>query len=428
MKQWMVALAAMLAAGSAQAGESGDQLAQSLYDGTLRTLAEGAIAPCQAGEGDACFVLGLDGIVTAYETLAQGFYRHGAVTPDTPAAAMLLGMGSDTPSAPANPVPEPLSYEQFVELLDGFVATLDVAAGHMRQAGEGSAFVIPIDPLRVRIDLNGDGERDEGETLAILLVGLGEFSEIPTPDAVPQSSKSKSKGVEPIPPDATVGFDNADAIWFAGYANVTAAPVDLTLAHDFSDFFAAYMHRIFPEAGLPMQDYARGGTVMMDPDSDAFVADLIAAIHTAEFPVTDQARLAGVLERLRSITTLSRQHWEMILAETDDDRELVPSPSQTSLVPGREITQEVVGAWLATLDQVDLILDGELLLPHWRFDQGFNLKTYFETATETDLVMLFTGHDALPYLDDGPVADAADFAELNRVMGDDWPFFAIWFN
>ena len=36
-------------------------------------------------------------------------------------------------------------------------------------------------------------------------------------------------------------------------------------------------------------------------------------------------------------------------------------------------------------------LDGELLLPHWRFDQGFDLKLYFETATETDLVMLFAG-------------------------------------
>jgi hypothetical protein len=42
--------------------------------------------------------------------------------------------------------------------------------------------------------------------------------------------------------------------------------------------------------------------------------------------------------------------------------------------------------------------------------------------------MLFTGHDALPYLADGPIADAETFADLNRVMGDEWPMFALWFN
>jgi hypothetical protein len=427
MRQWMAAAAVVLATGAVEAGESGDQLAQSLYEGTVRELAERSLASCEAGEGDACFVLGLDGIITAYEELAAALYRHGAVTPNTPAAAMLFGMGLETSPTPANPDPEPLSYEQLRAILDAFVATLDVAAGHMRQAGEGTAFVIPIDPLRVRIDLDGNGERGESETLASLLAGLGDFADIPAHDTPPPSNKSKSKGVETVP-DATIGFDNADAIWLAGYANVAAAPVDLLLAHDFTAFFDAYLHRIFPEAGLPMAEYARGGTLMMDPDSDAFVADLIAAIHTASFPVSDPARLAGVLERLTSITALSRQNWDMILAETDDDRELVPSPSQTSLLPDQQVTEEVVDAWMATLDQVDLILSGELLLPHWRFSEGFNLKTYFETATRTDLVMLFTGHDALPYIEAGPIADAGSFAELNRVMGDDWPFFALWFN
>ena len=56
------------------------------------------------------------------------------------------------------------------------------------------------------------------------------------------------------------------------------------------------------------------------------------------------------------------------------------------------------------------------------------MKTYFETATETDIVMLLTGQGALPYLADGPIADAESFAALNRVMGEDWPLFALWFN
>ena len=415
-----------LSAGAAQAGEAGDQLAQSLYDGTLADLTARSTAACEAGEGDACFALGLDGFITAYETFAQGLYRHGAVTPNSPALGMLLGMGLDTPSGPTNPSPEPLTYEQFRDLLDTFSKSLDTAATHMKQAGVGTPFVIHIDPLKVRIDLDGNGEASAAETLGALLGDAGDLIDIPAPDA-PPSGKSKSK--EPEPPSTIIGFDNADAIWFAGYANISATPVEITLAHDFSDFFNAYFHRIFPKAGLLMQDFSRGeGTLMMDADSDAFIADIIAAIHTADFPVVDRARLAAVPTRLHAITALSRQNWEMILAETDDDRELLPSPTQTSLVPDQAITEDVVKAWSATLDQVDLIIDGKLLIPHWRFSKGFNLKTYFETATETDLVMLFTGHDALPYLSDGPVADAEAFAELNRVMGEEWPMFALWFN
>lgn len=148
-----------LSAGSVHAGEASDQLAQSLYDGAVSDLAIRSVAACEAGEGDACFVLGLDSIITAYETFARGLYRHGAVTPNSPAMAMLLGMGLDTPSAPANADPEPLNYEQFRDLLDTFSKTLDTAAGHMKQAGEGAPFVIHIDPLKVRIDFDGNGNK-----------------------------------------------------------------------------------------------------------------------------------------------------------------------------------------------------------------------------------------------------------------------------
>ena len=420
-----LAMAALLLSGNAQAGEAGDALIEHLYAGTASDGLADAGRACDAPDQEGCFALGLLKFVSAYEGLAQDLYRYGATAPGTTAAAMLLGLDMGAESIPANPNPEPLTYEGLRAVLSDFLEGLDRARTAFELAGGEGDYVITIDPFKVRIDFNGDGKVDEGETLGALISSVGEFAAIPAPDSPPAG---KTKGGTPAPTDTTIGFDRADAIWFAGYSQIVAAPVDLLLAHDFSDFFNAYLHRVFPKSGLPMQDYSHGGVLFLDAESDSGIADIIAAIHTLNFPVTDVERLAGVLERLKSITALSRRNWEAILAETDDNRELVPSPRQTSLVPGTPVTQEVVDAWMATLDTVDEVLDGKLLVPHWRFKQGFDLKAYFETATRTDLVMLLTGSGALPYLKDGPIADAASFAEANRVFGTNWLNYAFWFN
>lgn len=412
-----LAFAASMLPAVAQGGEAADAVVAHLYAGTASEGIASAQIACDEYNQDACFGLGLLKLVSAYEGFAQDLYRYGATVPGNTAAAMLFGMGSTDDATPANPNPEQLTYPALRTVLDDFITDIDAARVVFEQAGKDGDYVVTIDPTKVRLDLNGNGAVDEEENLGVILIDVLFLA--------PGGSKTKSKGG----PDYSIGFDRADSIWFAGYLQAVAAPFDLVLAHDFTAFYDAYLHRVFPNSGLPMGKFNEGGSLFMDAESDAGIADLIAGIHTLNFPVEDSARLAGVLDRLKAITALSRKNWEAILAETDDNRELVPSPAQTSLVPGHDVTEEVVGAWMATLDTVDKVLAGELLVPHWRFKQGFDLPAYFQTALNTDLVLLITGSGATPYLsDDHPIADARSFSEANRVFGNDWLNYVFWFN
>jgi hypothetical protein len=131
---------------------------------------------------------------------------------------------------------------------------------------------------------------------------------------------------------------------------------------------------------------------------------------------------------MKAVLSYSRQNWDAILAETDDNHELLPSPSQTAIAPDVTITQDRVAAWRATLDEAEKVLDGKLLIPHWRFKQGFDLKAYFETAQKTDLVMIITGYGAVPFLRDGEVASPEHFRDIQAAFGSDWLGYAFWFN
>ncbi len=418
-----LAAASLMLPGLVQAGEAGDLLRTHLYDGTIEEGLAAVMPLAEAGDKEAKFAAGMLTFVDGLQGVTKDLYRYGATVPDTGVLGLLGVSALGEQGVPANPDPEPITYEKFRTLLQDFVTSMDEGKALFEAAGESGDYVVALEPLKFRLDINGDGTVVPGETLGAL---LGPAFDIPFPDGPPPGGKQKHH-MPAAEQKFEIGFDRADAIWFAGYTQVVAAQADFLLAHDFHGLVDAYFHRFFPRSGLPMQGVGNG-MLAIDPSTDASIADVVAALHMLDFPVIDKARLAGVRQRLLSITALSRKNWEAILAETDDDHELVPSPSQTPLSKDVKVSEDTVKAWMATLDTVDKILNGELLVPHWRFKQGFDLKTYFETATETDFVMILTGLGAVPFLKDGPVASAESFAEANKVFGDQWLGYAFWFN
>ena len=407
LKRLILIACLVLAATASRAGEAADLTANALYSGDLKGGIP-KLEPLATSDNEAKFGIGLIHFAGAIEGFAQGLYRHGFTAPD---GGPMVGRPLAMP-VPVNANPEPLTYEKFRALLQQLVDELDAARPVLLEAGASGDYKVPVELLKIHVDIDGNGQVTESESLgAIFAMMFG------------------SASADPAPTPVTIGFDRADAIWLAGYTEVLAAQADFLLAHDFRRMVESTFHRLFPRSGLPMADYINStGTLMLDPQSDNAIADALALIHELSWDVTEPQRLKRVLTRLKHVTELSRRNWDAILAETDDDHELVPNPKQTGPSPDAKVSDDQVAAWRASLDTVDRILDGKLLLPHWRFQKGFDLSAYFETATRTDFVMILTGYDALPFIKDGPVANAESFSELTAAFGDAWFGYAFWFN
>jgi len=406
---------ALAGAGLAQdeAG-SADLLRDHLYAGTLAEGEAALASRAETGDAEAQFGVGVLKLVRAIEAFAAAHDRHGFDPINGVGRSPFLPL--DIPQGDA-PAAEPLDYETLRTIYADFVGALDTARDALVRAGEGEPFVVTFDAASIRLDLNGDGgiskEESVGAFLARTARPLGGFAPGLSAGGIPA---------------LRFGFDNADAIWLAGYASVLAAQGDFLLAHDFSRFFDAVFHRFFPRAGLPLAD-ANGNGLILDGESDALLADAIAALHTLNWPVVDRERLAAVPERLRDVLEFSRRNWALILSETDDEAEMLPGPHQTPPEGAPAISAEMVEAWLTTLDAAERVLDGELLIAHWRFPgRGFDLSAFFAEAEHTDLVMLLAGRDALPYLREGEIAGPETFEQAIDVFGADFLGFMLWFN
>lgn len=389
----------------AQVGEAGTLLVAHLEAGTLASgEAELAtLAAARPADPEAQFALGAAQFLRAVEDLGQAFHRHGLEAP-AGFGAPLFRM-----PVPVNATPEALSYAKLRTILQDFVQRMDGADATLARVGDADVKIV-LDLAKVRLDLDGDGAASEAEKLLELLAAA---------DPTGMQPGQNASGF-------TFAFDRADATWLRGYSQLLASFADFLLAHDFSAMFDGTFHVLFPRAGLPMGGESGAAGSRFTPN-DVLFADAIALVHLIRWPVAEPERAARVRERLISVISLSRENWRKILAETDDDREWLPSPRQSTPFPSLEVTEAHVAGWMALLDTGEALLDGRVLAPHWRFSRGIDVKRVFTEPRDFDLVMWVTGPAALPYLADGPLLSDEAAAALapfqSRLLR-----YVLWFN
>jgi len=229
-----------------------------------------------------------------------------------------------------------------------------------------------------------------------------------------------------------IGLDSADVYWLRGYCHVLQALADMVLAYDHRRFFEHTAHIYFAD---PQTEFARERELpdQQPQQRSAFretIVDVIAVIHLLDFKLQEPRRLRSAQEHLLQMVAMSRQSWELILAESDDDHEWIPGPDQQSIIQNGTMNQERIDTWHTFLDEAEAILQGEKLIPFWRegFEEGLNLANVFTDPRDFDLVLWVQGTAALPYLERGEQTSPTTWREFQRVFRGQFVGFAFWIN
>lgn len=471
------AVALLLTAPAVAAPAFIDAYQADLYGGRLadaETAANAQLAQTP-DDGQAQFALGTAQFLTAVQNLVQALHHYGLRS-----TYHNLGMGMlPILRLPVldNPDPAPITYEAFRGLLSRFVDDLAVADATLgRVKGQAD---LPLDLARLRLDFDGDGQASDNETLmAMIAVVTGSRASSDQASSMPVAFDASDAlwlraycNLLSAVADFPLGYDFRDD-YRTTFSSLFPKGADFG-SSKLQDSAAAMTKRL-SDLGVGLNNYlpypglhSSGDSWMQTPEGKRYlevqnlqsalrygsIADLVAFVHLMHWPVVDPQRLKDVLTHLQAMSALSRQSWQSILAETDDGgitppppaptssapgtavvppaivgREWIPNPSQHGVLPGIHVTSDIVDGWMQFLDQFDGILAGRILLPHWRYLQGFNLNRMLTDPGPFDPVLIIQGTAIEPYLEDGPVADPAVWSKIMRVFGGNFMGYFIWIN
>lgn len=326
------------------------------------------------------FQLGGIRFLRAIETMLQVRYdSYDGAVPFIPGMA-----------APLPPNPKAAFKPDFIETaLTGALEHLDGASTALEAATNG-AFATELPLASLWLDIDGDGRRAKWESLRALLEGLGAQADWETFDG-------------------KIKFDTADAEWLAAYVHMISGMSEIVLSVDPTSAI-----RTVYEARVKME--AMGAIGARDPlfGTDDMI-DQLAAVLVAIDGKPDAARTRRALEHFRGMIAHNRKFWPEMMAETDNDHEWLPNPSQTSPF-GIAITQEIATGWQDVLAEMEEMLEGRALVPFWRTPPGdpaastgvgINMRKLLTDPGDMNVALLIQGAAIAPYLERGKLVTLA---------------------
>lgn len=343
--------------------------------------------------------------LSGLETLGRDFYRLGLDSQ----VGQEVGIPLLRLPIPLNPKPEQATPAEIYDAFEKFQSQMKAVQETLGDL-DGEAFVLPVAFEEIRLDINGDGQLGDYEYLHQIYVTYNRRAE----------ELFQDDG-DPL----IIAFDLGDAYWLKGYSHLLHALTDCLMAYDWKGAYEVSSHLFFQDVDSEIGQYLNENQAERFGDW----ADLIAAVHSINLPLARPKRMKSAHDQLFQVIECSRRSWERIEEETDDQDEWIPNPNQTGIT-GFRISAEMVETWKLFLDEFELILEGERLIPHWRFRKGIgvNLKTVFTKPKPFDLVLWVQGSAAIPYLEEGEVTSEETWRTINGTFRGNFIGFAIWIN
>lgn len=360
------------------------------------------------------FGLGLGQFFRSGEVLFGSLYRYGFLSEES---LLQYALPFDLSSVPKNPNPEVITYDTLNAMLQAWIDGVD-RAEHTLSGITDDDVKLPLPIGLVQLDIDGDGKGEPGEALWSLF----------------NRFQRRFNADEAAAGEFVIAFDRADVSWLRGYCHFMMAIGDFALAHDRQMLFEHCSQVAFAKPKTPfpflVEEHRQGVDDWMP------ISDWIAMMHLMRFEVVEPARMIKVHQHLKMVVAMGREMWKYIDAETDNDREWVPSINQSSIIPEAEVTTEIHDAWLAFLDEADLVLDGKRLIRFWRMSRGgdpvegtgINFKRVFTEPTTFDLVLWIQGTAASPYLEKGTLTTPGLWRRMEQAFNGRVFRWGFWFN
>lgn len=346
------------------------------------------------------FLLGGLEALSAFEFLLQVRYQnHSRELPLFPGGNVQV---PDNPDAVFDPA--------FVEIaLMGALERLARSQQILSEI-EGQEFFANLNPFLIWLDVNSNGQRDTNEDLMDMIGSL------------PGLNVKRDA-------DFNVRFDSADAHWLLAYVHVLSGMSELLLSLDPTTAITTITEgrNLLETAGKIMPDPIFGG------GADSIV-DTATIVLMAFRGVPDKTRTRASLAHFRAMIANNQEFWRLVMLETDDEREWLPNPDQKSAF-GVRVDLETAVAWQVVLDEISDVLEGRVLLPHWRVGSrnaktgvGINFARLMNDPGDFDLILMIQGTAIAPYLETGRIVDTQVWQDFSELTGGQGAMFSLWLN
>lgn len=316
----------------------------------------------------------------------------------------------------ANPNPDPFTPDVILDLFTRISASMDSAQAAMEPITDADAVSVTVDLNQIWFDINANGQRDPSEDLLPVMVPLF----VSNWQVAETLATLQAAGGAP-----TITFDTADVAWLQAYTHVFSGTAELVMAFDPTDVIAKVQTNAATIATLQ----SGPAPMLFISEDDATIADLATIVLGVLEQDPDPIHTRAALADFRAVIAHNLVFWDRVRAETDNKREFIPNASQQSAL-GMLFPQDIDTAWQAVLQDASKVLEGELLIPHWRIGDGagVNLNAWLQDPAPLDIIGVIGGSDLAPYMQAGPLVTTTAMDEFDRVTGGNFALFAFTLN